>query len=83
MMRRPPISTLPFKRGRTPFRKDPQRKQLALARRNMLRVFVNRGLFDLAERLRNLIKSPAVWDIKRQRFQALLTKYQEKVAPSA
>ena len=45
------------------------------ARRTMMRVFWDKGLYMLAERLTRLIDSPRPAEWKRSRFQVILDKY--------
>jgi hypothetical protein len=63
--------------GRKAFRGyPPERAAGKQARKNMMRVFMARGFYMLAERLHKLIQNPKMdWEIKRQKFSAILNKY--------
>ncbi len=79
--RRKGVSTMKFselkiKQGRRPFTgREPERRTLRRARRTMLRVFNNQGLWKLAERLHGLIGAQVDWRAKRERFDRILEKY--------
>jgi hypothetical protein len=93
MTKRPAFRTLPIKQGRRAWRKDPQLKVNALARRTMLRFFSERAGFStpvakvcmyIAPRLRSLIARPNMsGEIKNQKFQAMLNRYAQATQQEA
>lgn len=56
-------------------------RQLRTARKNMTRLFQERGMFDLADRVRRIRKSNAGMMEKNRRFQEVLNDYAERVNP--
>ena len=56
-------------------------RQLRTARKTMSRLFQERGMFDLAERMRRIRKSNAGMMEKNQRFQVVLDEYARRVNP--
>jgi hypothetical protein len=62
--------------GRKPFRGyPPERAAGKQARKNMMRVFMARGFYPLAERLHKLKLAQVGWIEKRRRLSAILDKY--------
>jgi hypothetical protein len=58
-------------------------RYLRAQRRNMMRFFTERGLLDLAERMRRIRKSRQGMLAKNQMFQKVLNDYSERVTPKA
>lgn len=56
-------------------------RQLRTARKTMSRLFQERGMFDLAERMRRIRKSNAGMMEKNRRFQVVLDEYAERINP--
>jgi hypothetical protein len=56
-------------------------RYLRSQRKNMLRFFTERGMFDLAERMRRIKLSRQGMLAKNQMFQKVLNEYSERVTP--
>lgn len=58
-------------------------RYLRTQRKTMLRFFTERGLIDLAERMRQIRRSRQGMMAKNRMFQAVLNEYSERVTPRA